>query len=161
MLYIPVITNAVVVDENEVISDTKEIKEVYVNVDNVVEEITDEEYEKLDLYKIPTNDLRSANIDEKIRIEGLDYETYTFNMNSIFGKDHNGFTVRTSGMYCKGGVDYTVIIQENGNLIYESRFDKSTNLKIKANSVSSYKVIIINQSVNSLTYKINISSYVR
>lgn len=159
MLYIPVITNAVVVDENEVISDTKEIKEVYVNVDNVVEEITDEEYEKLDLYKIPTNELRSANVDEKIRIEGLDHESYTFNMNSIYGKDHNGFTVRTSEMYCKGGVDYTIIIQENGNLIYEARFDKTTNLKIKANSVSIYKVIIINQSVNPLTYKINISSY--
>ncbi|WP_295149033.1 M56 family metallopeptidase [uncultured Peptoniphilus sp.] len=160
MLYIPVITNAVV-DENEVISDTKEIKEVYVNVDNIVEEITDEEYEKLDLYKIPTNELRSANVDEKIRIEGLDHESYTFNMNSIYGKDHNGFTVRMSDMYCKGGVDYTVIIQENGNLIYEARFDKSTNLKIKANSISKYKVIIINQSVNPLTYKINISSYVR
>lgn len=161
MLYIPVITNAVVVDENEVISDTKEIKEVYVNVDNIVEEITDEEYEKLDLYKIPTNDLKSANIDEKITIEGLGHETYTFNMNSIYGKDHNGFTVRTSEMYCKGGVDYRVIIQENGNLIYEARFDKTTNLKIKANSISKYKVIIANQSVNSLTYKINISSYVR
>ena len=50
-----------------------------------------------------------------------------------------------------------LIIQENGNLIYEARFDKSTNLKIKANSVSRYKVIIINQSVNPVTYKINIS----
>lgn len=161
MLYIPVITNAVVVDENEVISDTKGIEEVYINVDNRVKEITDEEYEKLDLYEIPTNGLRSANIDEKIIIEGLEHDTYTFNMNSIFGKDHNGFTIRTSEMYSKGGVDYTVIIQENGNLIYESRFNKSTNLKIKANSVSSYRVIIINQSVNPLTYKININSYVR
>ena len=50
-----------------------------------------------------------------------------------------------------------LIRQENGNLIYEARFDKSTNLKIKANSVSRYKVIIINQSVNPVTYKINIS----
>lgn len=161
MLYIPVITNAVVVDENEVISDTKEIKEVYVNVDNVVEEITDEEYEKLDLYKIPTNDLRSVNVDDKRTLAGASSDFYTFNMNSIFGKDHNGFTIRTREMYCRGGVDYTVIIQENGNLIYEARFDKSINLKIKANSVSRYKVIIINQSVNPLTYKINISSYVR
>ena len=156
-LYIPVITNAVGVDKNEVISDTKEIKEVYVNVDNRVEEIRDEEYDNLDLDEIPINGLRSANIDEKITIEGLDHETYTFNMNSIFGKHHNGFTVRMSDMYCRGGVDYTVIIQENGNLIYEARFDKSTNLKIKANSVSRYKVIIINQSVNPVTYKINIS----
>lgn len=159
MLYIPVITNAVVVDENEVISDTKEIKEVYVNVDNRVKEITDEEYEKLDLYEIPTNELRSANIDENRKLAGASSDFYTFNMNSIYGKDHNGFAVRTSEMYCKGGVDYTVIIQENGNLIYEARFDKTTNLKIKANSVIIYKVIIINQSVNPLTYKINISSY--
>ena len=160
-LYIPVFTNAIGVDENEVISDTEGIKEVYVNVDNRVEEIRDEEYENLDLDEIPINGLRSANIDEKRSLAGASSDFYTFNMNSIFGKSHNGFTVRMSDMYCIGGVDYTVIIQENGNLIYEARFDKSTNLKIKANSVSRYKVIIINQSVNSLTYKINISSYVR
>lgn len=70
-LYIPVFTNAVEVDENEVISDTEGIKEVYVNVDNRVEEITDEEYENLDLYEIPTNDLRSANIDEKRTLAGV------------------------------------------------------------------------------------------
>ncbi|NMW84163.1 M56 family metallopeptidase [Peptoniphilus sp. AGMB00490] len=160
-LYIPVFTNAIEVDENQVISDTEGIKEVYVNVDNRVEEIRDEEYKKLDLYEIPTNGLRSANIDEKRTLEGLDHETYTFNMSSLFGKNHNGFTIRTSEMYCRGGVDYTVIIQENGNIIYESRYNQGVNLKIKANSGSSYKVIIINQSVNPLTYKINISSYVR
>ena len=100
-------------------------------------------------------------IDKKIIIEGLDYSTYTFNMTSVSGRDHNGFTIRTSEMYCRGSVDYTVIIQENGNIIYESRYNQGVNLKIKANSGSSYKVIIINQSVNPLTYKINISSYVR
>ena len=161
MLCIPVITNAVVVDKNEVISDTKEIKEVYVNVDNVVEEITDEEYEKLDLYKIPTNDLRSANIDEKRSLAGTSSDFYTFNMNSIFGKDHNGFTVRMSDMYCKGGVDYRIVIKENGNIIYESRYYQGVNLKIKAYVGSSYRVIIDNESENPLTYKINISSYVR
>ena len=160
-LYIPVFTNAVEVDENKVISDTEGIKEVYVNVDNRVEEITDEEYKKLDLYEIPTNGLRSANIDEKRTLAGAYSDFYTFNMTSISGRDHNGFTLRTSEMYCKGGIYYTVIIKENGRLLYESRFNKSTNLKIKADSVFSYEVIIINQSVNPLTYKINISSYVR
>lgn len=160
-LYIPVFTNAVEVDENKVISDTEGIKEVYVNVDNKVEEITDEEYENLDLYDIPTNGLRSANIDEKRTLAGAYSDFYTFNMTSISGRDHNGFTLRTSEMYCKGGIYYTVIIKENGSLLYESRFNKSTNLKIKADSVFSYEVIIINQSVNPLTYKINISSYVR
>lgn len=70
-LYIPVFTNAIEVDENEVISDTEGIKDVYVNVDNRVEEITDEEYKNLDLYEIPTNGLRSANIDEKRTLAGV------------------------------------------------------------------------------------------
>lgn len=160
-LYIPVFTNAIELDENQVISDTKGIKEVYVNVDNRVEEIRDEEYKKLDLYEIPTNGLRSANIDEKRTLAGASSDFYTFKMTSVSGRDHNGFTIRTSEMYCRGSVDYTVIIQENGNIIYESRYNQGVNLKIKANSGSSYKVIIINQSVNPLTYKINISSYVR
>lgn len=161
MLYIPVITNAVVVDENEVISDTKGIEEVYVNVDNRFKEITDEEYEKLDLYEIPTNGLRSANIDENRKLAGASSDFYTFNMNSIFGKDHNGFTIRTSEMYCRGGVDYRIVIKENGNIIYESRYYQGVNLKIKAFVGSSYRVIIDNESENPLTYKINISSYVR
>ena len=97
-LYIPVFTNAVEVDENEVISDTEGIKEVYVNVDNRVEEITDEEYENLDLDEISTNGLRSANIDEKRTLAGASSDFYTFNMTSIFGIDHNGFTIRTSEM---------------------------------------------------------------
>ncbi|MEQ3345894.1 hypothetical protein [Peptoniphilus senegalensis] len=161
MLYIPVITNAVVIDENEVISDTEEIKEVYVNVDNRVEEITDEEYENLDLYEIPTNGLRSANIAEKRTLAGASSDFYTFNMTSISGRDHNGFTIRTSEMYCKGGVNYRIVIKENGNIIYESRYNQGVNLKIKANSGNSYRVTIDNESENPLTYKINISSYVR
>lgn len=160
-LYIPVITNAVGVDENEVISDTKEIKEVYVNVDNRVEEIRDEEYDNLDLYEIPTNGLRSANIDENRKLAGASSDFYTFNMNSIFGKDHNGFTIRTSEMYCRDGVDYRIVIKENGNIIYESRYYQGVNLKIRANSKSNYKVTIDNESENPLTYKININSYVR
>lgn len=160
-LYIPVITNAVVIDENEVISDTEEIKEVYVNVDNMVEEIEDEEYENLDLYEIPTNGLRSANIDEKRTLSGASSDFYTFNMNSISGRDHNGFTIRTSEMYSKGGVNYRIVIKENGNIIYESRYYQGVNLKIRANGKSNYKVTVDNESDNPLTYKINISSYVR
>ncbi len=156
-LYIPVFTNAVEVDENEVISDTEGIKEVYVNVDNRVEEITDEEYENLDLYEIPTNGLRSANIDEKRNLAGASSDFYTFNMTSISGRDHNGFTIRTSEMYCRGGVDYRIVIKENGNIIYESRYYQGVNLKIRANSKSNYKVTIDNESDNPLTYKINIS----
>lgn len=160
-LYIPVFTNAIEVDENQVISDTEGIKEVYVNVDNRVEEIRDGEYKKLDLYEIPTNGLRSANIDEKRTLAGASSDFYTFNMSSLFGKNHNGFTIRTSEMYCRGGVDYRIVIKENGNIIYESRYNQGVNLKIKANSGSSYRVTIDNESENPLTYKINISSYVR
>lgn len=154
-------TNAVEVDENKVISDTEGIKEVYVNVDNKVEEITDEEYENLDLYEIPTNGLRSANIDKKVTLWRLEYESYIFTMKSSYGKDHDGFTIKTSEMYSKVGVDYTVIIEEDGDTIYESRFSKGINLKIKANRGSSYRVTINNRSSELLSYKINIRSYAR
>lgn len=160
-LYIPVFTNAVEVDENEVISDTEAIKEVYVNVENRVEEITDEEYENLDLDEIPTNGLRSANIDQKVTLGRLEYESYTFTMKSLYGKDHDGFTIKTSEMYSKAGVNYTVIIEENGDTIYESRFSKGVNLKMNANRGSSYRVTINNRSSELLSYKINIRSYAR
>ena len=46
---------------------------------------------------------------------------------------------------------------ENGEKIYESRFDEGKNLKMRVDCGNNYRVTIDNQSDNPLTYKINIS----
>ena len=156
-LYIPVFTNAVEVDENKVISDTEGIKEVYVNVDNRVEEITDEEYENLDLDEILLNDVGEKYVKKKEIIPAFEHIDYKFNFQSFYEEDQKGFTIKTSEMHSKKGIDYTVLIVENGEKIYESRFNEGKNLKIRLDRESNYIVTILNQSVKPITYKINIS----
>ncbi|MEF3318294.1 M56 family metallopeptidase [Peptoniphilus grossensis] len=156
-LYIPVFTNAVEVDENKVISDTEGIKEVYVNVDNRVEEITDEEYENLDLDEILLNDVGEKYVKKKEIIPAFDHIDYKFKFQSFYEEDQKGFTIKTSEMHSKKGIDYTVLIVENGEKIYESRFNEGKNLKIRLDRGSNYIVTILNQSVKPITYKINIS----
>ena len=156
-LYIPVFTNAVEVDENKVISDTEGIKEVYINVDNRVEEITDEEYENLDLDEILLNDVGEKYVKKREIIPAFEHIDYKFNFQSFYEEDQKGFTIKTSEMHSKKGIDYTVLIVENGEKIYESRFNEGKNLKIRVDRGSNYMVIILNQSVKPITYKINIS----
>lgn len=156
-LYIPVFTNAVEVDENKVISDTEGIKEVYVNVDNRVEEITDEEYENLDLDEILLNDVGEKYVKKREIIPAFDHIDYKFNFQSFYEYNQEGFTIKTSEIHSKRDIDYTVLIVENGEKIYESRFNEGKNLKIRVNGGNNYRVIILNQSVKPLTYKINIS----
>lgn len=156
-LYIPVFTNAIELDENQVISDTKGIKEVYVNVDNRVEEIRDEEYEKLDLDEILLNDVGDKYVKKKEIIPAFEHIDYKFNFQSFSMDNQKGFTIKTSEMHSKKGIDYTVLIVENGEKIYESRFNEGKNLKIRLDRGSNYKVTILNQSVKPITYKINIS----
>lgn len=156
-LYIPVFTNAVEVDENKVISDTEGIKEVYVNVDNRVEEITDEEYENLDLDEILLNDVGEKYVKKREIIPAFDHIDYKFNFQSFYEGEQKGFTIKTSEMHSKKGIDYTVLIVENSEKIYESRFNEGKNLKIRVDRGSNYIVIILNQSVKPITYKINIS----
>ena len=156
-LYIPVFTNAVEVDENEIISDTEGIKEVYVNVENKVEEITDEEYENLDLDEILLNDVGEKYVKKKEIIPAFEHIDYKFNFQSFYEEDQKGFTIKTSEMHSKKGIDYTVLIVENGEKIYESRFNEGKNLKIRVDRGSNYIVTILNESAKPITYKTNIS----
>ena len=82
-------------------------------------------------------------------------------MSSWTSANHDGFTVKMSNMSSKGGLNYEIIIKENGNVIYQNRFYKEATLKVKAQDGSSYEVIIDNNSVNTLKYNIKIKSYIR
>ena len=66
-----------------------------------------------------------------------------------------------SNMSSKGGLNYEIIIKENGNVIYQNKFNKEATLNVKAQDGSSYEVIIDNNSVNTLKYNIKIKSYIR
>ena len=127
-----------------------------------VEVITDGQYGTLELGEIKLlNELRIADVDESVTLSGLSNKEYSFNMSSWTEPNHNGFVIKLSDMSCKSGVDYKIIIQENGRVIYKEYFDKATNVTVKAHNNSRYKVFIGNESTDSLEYKIKINSYIR
>ena len=134
---------------------------IVLNIDNRVSEITEDEYKNLKLGEIQFNELRSADIDRKESLEGLEHKSYKFNMDSWTGTNHDGFTVKMSDMSCSGGVKYTIIIRENGSEIYNSVFSKDTTLTVKAYHNNKYEVIVLNNSSNILKYRVKINSYIR
>lgn len=144
----------------EVVSSETPLKN-RVNENGRVEEIEDEEYNRLKLEEIYSDELKSANIDDKTTLDGLGHKYYKFNMESWTEPNHDGFTVKMSEMSCAGGLNYSIIIQENGKVIYQEYFNRAVTLTVKAYHNSRFKVTIVNQSVNPLTYRVKINSYIR
>lgn len=137
----------------------KAVSQDRVEKNEKVKVITDEEYDKLTLGDIQLDEVRAPNIDDEATLNGLEHESYKFIMSSNTKKDHNSFTIKMSDMLCKKGVKYTIIIQEDGNDVYQENFSGAKTLTVKANKNNRYEVIILNQSIKSLRYRIRINSY--
>ena len=64
-------------------------------------------------------------------------------------------------MTCPGGVQYSVIIEEDGNIIYTKSFTSDSILKLKVNDGNTYIVTISNESNKKLSGEVRINSYAR
>ncbi len=82
-------------------------------------------------------------------------------MDSWNGTNHDGFTVKMSDLSCSGGVDYVIIIKENGNAIFKKSYNEDVILKFQTYHNSNFEVIIDNDSTNRLEYRVKINSYIR
>lgn len=158
---LPVFANVTDLNQNRINSQGEIVNKIDAKYGDRVQIISDEEYKKLELGEVSSTGLRSANIDEEISLGRFDNTSYKFNMDTWFGPVHDGFTVRLKDMSCPGGVDYSVIIEEDGKIIYEERFASDSTLKVKAYRGSKYIVTIINQTNTTLSGKVKINSYVR
>lgn len=158
---LPVFANVADLSQDRI--DTK--GEIVTNINSEfvdrVQIISDEEYQKLELGEVSSIGLRAANVDESIRLDRFAKTEYKFNMDTWIGPVHDGFTVRLKDMSCSGGVDYSVIIEEDGKIIYDERFASDSTLKVKAYRGSKYIVTIVNRSNKILSGKVKINSYVR
>ena len=148
---------------NTLISSSETPIETYINEADRVTVISDEEYRdlKLEELNVESLSLRAANVSETTSLGGLENKYYKFNMSSRNSPTHNGFTVKLSNMSSRSNLDYSIIIQENGRVIYKESFNKATILKVTPDRNYRYKVTIVNNSVDSMTYSIKINSYVR
>lgn len=144
--------------ENKVISSEPELN-IVLNIDNRVSEISGDEYKNLKLGEIQFNELRSADIDSNESLEGLEHKSYKFNTYSWTETKYDGFTVKMSDMSCNEGIDYIIIILENGKEIFNKNYDKADTLTVKAYHNNRYEVIVLNTSSNILKYRVKINSY--
>ncbi len=64
-------------------------------------------------------------------------------------------------MSSKGGVDCFVIIKDYGTVVYKEYFTKATVLGVKADNNNRYEIIIVNQSIDTLSYRVKINSCIR
>lgn len=64
-------------------------------------------------------------------------------------------------MSCTGGVGFSVIIEEDGKIIYDKRFASESILKVKAQKGSAYIVTVCNESNKNLSGQVSINSYAR
>lgn len=64
-------------------------------------------------------------------------------------------------MSCPGGVGFSVIIEVDGEIIYDKRFASESILKVKAQKGSAYIVTVCNESNKNLSGQVSINSYAR
>ena len=158
---LPVFANVADLNQNRINSQGEIVNKIDAKYGDRVQIISDEEYQKLELGEVSSIGLRSVNVDESIRLDRFANTEYKFNMDTWIGPVHDGFTVRLKDMSCSGGVDYSVIIEEDGKIIYDERFASDSTLKVKAYRGSKYIVTIDNRSNKTLSGKVKINSYVR
>lgn len=158
---LPVFANVADLNQNRINSQGEIVNKIDAKYGDRVQIISDEEYQKLELGEVSSIGLRSANVDESIRLDRFANTEYKFNMDTWIGPVHDGFTVRLKDMSCSGGIKYQVIIEEDGKIIYDERFASDSTLKVKAYRGSKYIVTIINQTNTTLSGKVKINSYVR
>lgn len=160
------VENIIVSDELSNIEDTIENNNLseFTNGEQI-RIISDEEYNSLELGEsLFQSEPRPflANFDKSETLGGLSNKKYSFDMKSWTEANHNSFAVKISDMSCSSGVDYQIIIQKNGNDIYNEKFNNGKNIIIEnTQNNSKYNVIINNLSTNSLKYNIKINSYIK
>lgn len=104
-------------------------------------------------------DMNAANISDTATLAAYDHKQYNFDMSSLTGENHSGFTININNLTSSGPINCRTLIFENNNEIYKGTISKPTSFKVRADYHSDYSVVIINETLNSLTYTININSY--
>lgn len=139
------------------------VEEKIINLDSRTKEITLEEYKEIDK-KSTDNTITpmKANINDSTTIRAFGNKSYTFDMGSWTSASHQRFVTKISNVSSKGSIDFKVLIEENGEIIYSKSYDRDIILTTtNAKDNREYKVTIINNSNADLSYDVSIVSYLK
>lgn len=155
---LPVFANVTDLSQDRVEVLGQELNNFEINNGGRVEIIGYKEYEKLELGKISSIKSDLANIDEQIKLGRFENTSYDF---KFIDDKNEGFIINLENMSCSGGVEFSVIIEEDGEIIYKRRFAADSTLKVKTQKGSAYIVTVCNESNKNLSGQVNINSYTR
>lgn len=155
---LPTFANVTDLSQDRVEVLGQELNNFEINNGGRVEIIGYKEYEKLELGKISSIKSDLANIDEQIKLGSFENTSYDF---KFIDDKNEGFIINLENMSCSGGVEFSVIIEEDGEIIYKRRFAADSTLKVKTQKGSAYIVTVCNESNKNLSGQVNINSYTR
>ena len=157
-LSLPVFANVTDLSQDRVDTQGEVVNNIEVKIDNRVQTISDQDYEKLELGKLSSKKSDLAKVNERIKLGRFEKTSYEFEIND---DNYEGFIINLKDMSCPGGVDYSIIIEEDGEIIYKRRFASDPTLKVKTQKGSTYIVTVCNESNKNLSGQVNINSYTR
>ncbi|HGD1264149.1 TPA: M56 family metallopeptidase [Streptococcus agalactiae] len=157
-LSLPVFANVTDLSQDRVDTQGEVVNNIEVKIDNRVQTISDQDYEKLELGKLSSKKSDLAKVNERIKLGRFEKTSYEFEIND---DNYEGFIINLKDMSCPGGVDYSIIIEEDGEIIYKRRFASDSTLKVKTQKGSAYIVTVCNESNKNLSGQVNINSYTR
>ena len=157
-LSLPVFANVTDLSQDRVDTQGEVVNNIEVKIDNRVQTISDQDYEKLELGKLSSKKSDLAKVNERIKLGRFEKTSYEFEIND---DNYEGFIINLKDMSCPGGVDYSIIIEEDGEIIYKRRFASDHTLKVKTQKGSAYIVTVCNESNKNLSGQVNINSYTR
>lgn len=158
------------VEENEmpvtkVIETTaSDTGEYVINTDNefIEEEINQDDRTTEIIGEEPEDEKKSviADINESCSLPAFTSNSHNFTMYNFYGGVHKNFTTKISNVSSRGRIDYKVVIEESGYVIFSKSFNKAVSLRTSdAKNNRDYRVTIVNNSNKSLKYDIAIKSY--
>ena len=156
-LSLPVFAIVTDLSQDRVDTQGEVVNNIEVNNGERVEIISDEDYEKLELGKLSSKKSDLEKVNEKIKLGSFDHTSYEFEINN---DKNEGFIINLKNMTCPGGIQCSVIIEEDGEIIYKRRFAADSTLKVKTQKGSAYIVTVCNESNKKLSGKVKINSYV-
>ena len=108
---LPTFANVTDLSQDRVEVLGQELNNFEINNGGRVEIIGYKEYDKLELGKISSIKSDLANIDEQIKLGSFENTSYDF---KFIDDKNEGFIINLENMSCSGGVEFSVIIEEDG-----------------------------------------------
>lgn len=159
VLSLPVIISVDYIDHNMVTLVSGESRE-YVGIESDrVNLLSMDQYEKLDKDDLFHEKPWSSKMNNRFVVTKYSFSMYKINMDNFKNNKHDCFIVNLSDLSCQKEPKYYLIIEEDGETIYEQSHSEDLILGVKTKKDCYYTVRILNESNHTLSGNVSFNSY--